>query len=203
MRVLSLISGFALVALLGATLVPAASPYQWYLLIASLAVSVVLLVSILADRRPAAQPRRAKAEAAKPAPAPPTASQADAEVVSFLATLQEKGRLIDFLMDDITAYTDAQVGAAARVVHEGCKAVLREHLAIGPIRKEGEGSTITVPIGYRADEDRLIGKISGQAPFSGTLVHPGWRTETVKLPRVVRSGNDGLPTLAPAEVELK
>ena len=55
--------------------------------------------------------------------------QAEAEIVSFLATLQEQGRLIDFLMDDITTYDDGQVGAAARVVHQGCKAALQEHFS--------------------------------------------------------------------------
>ena len=74
--------------------------------------------------------------------------------------LQEKGRLVDFLMDDINAYSDAQVGAAARVVHAGCKAVLQEHFRIIPVRPEQEGSTVQVPAGYSADEYRLVGKIA-------------------------------------------
>ena len=134
---------------------------------------------------------------------PAATNQADAEVVSFLATLQERGRFVDFLMDDITAYGDAQVGAAARVVHEGCRAALQEHFGIRPVRDESEGSRVSVPAGYAADEYRLVGKISGEAPFSGTLVHRGWKTEWVKLPRVLRTEGDRLPTIAPAEVELK
>jgi hypothetical protein len=106
-------------------------------------------------------------------------------------------------MDDIGAYNDAQVGAAARVVHEGCKAALQEHFGIRPVRDEKEGSSVSVAAGYAADEYRLVGKISGEAPFSGTLVHRGWKTEWVKLPRVMRTGGDRLPTIAPAEVELK
>jgi hypothetical protein len=31
---------------------------------------------------------------------------------------------VDFLMEDVTTYDDAQVGAAARVVHEGCQSAL-------------------------------------------------------------------------------
>jgi hypothetical protein len=58
-------------------------------------------------------------------------------------------------------------------------------------------------VGYWADEYRLVGKISGQAPFSGTLMHRGWKTDAVKLPRVLRTGDDRFPTIAPAEVELK
>ncbi|MGF1640941.1 MAG: DUF2760 domain-containing protein, partial [Rhodospirillales bacterium] len=142
-------------------------------------------------------------EAARPAPPPVAAHQAEAEVVAFLALLQEKGRLIDFLMDDIAAYDNAQVGAAARVVHQGCRAALAEHLTIRPIRDEAEGAKVTVAAGYAADEYRLVGNIGGQPPFTGTLVHRGWRTERVKLPRIVRAGGDRLPTLAPAEVEVK
>ena len=130
------------------------------------------------------------------------ASQADAEIVSFLAVLQARGRLVDFLMDDINAHDDAQVGAAARVVHAGCKAVLQEHFRIGPVREESEGATVQVAAGYAADEYRLLGRISGPAPFSGVLVHHGWKTDVVNLPRIQRS-SDQLPTIAPAEVELK
>ena len=143
------------------------------------------------------------AEAAKPTALPEVANQADAEVVCFLATLQERGRLIDFLMEDITVHGDSQVGAAARVVHGGCRAALIEHFGIRPVRDESEGTRVDVPAGFAADEYRLIGKISGEAPFSGTLVHRGWKTEWVKLPRVLRFERDRLPTIAPAEVELK
>ncbi|HET6326676.1 MAG TPA: DUF2760 domain-containing protein, partial [Planctomycetaceae bacterium] len=62
---------------------------------------------------------------------------------------------------------------------------------------------VTVALGYAADEYRFIGKISGAGPFSGTLVHRGWKTESVKLPRLVRVNAGRLPTIAPAEIELK
>jgi hypothetical protein len=138
-------------------------------------------------------------------PAPPVseANQFNAEVVNFLSILQERGRFIDFLMGDMTGYSDAQVGAAARVMHEGCKAALRENFGISPAREEKEGSTITVPTGYAPDDYRLVGKISGEAPFTGTLIHHGWKADWVKLPRVARVGADKLPTIAPAEVELR
>ena len=209
MRAVSIIAAVVLLALttllvsIGLNLVPAAEAYEFHVKVAVVAVAAALLVAILADRRATAEPPAAKADAAKPAPIPVAANQAEAEVISFLATLQEKGRLVDFLMDDVTAYSDAQVGAAARVVHAGCKAALQEHFAIRHVRDEAEGSTVSVPAGYAADEYRLVGKISGEAPFSGRLVHAGWKTDSVKLPRIVRTGDDRLPTIAPAEVELK
>jgi hypothetical protein len=202
MRAVSLIAAIAVPVLIALKFVPAAEPFQLHLTIAALAVAVALLVAILSGGAKA-EPKAAVAEAAKPAPPPPVAAnQAEAEVVAFLAALQEKGRLVDFLMDDIAAYDNAQVGAAARVVHQGCRATLQEHFKIHPIRDESEGASVTVVAGYPADEYRLVGKIGGEPPFTGTLVHRGWKTESVKLPRIVRTG-DRLPTLAPAEVELK
>ena len=81
--------------------------------------------------------------------------------------------------------------------------MLQEHFRINPVRTEPEGSTVQVPAGYSADEYRLVGKIAGPAPFSGVLVHRGWKTDMVKLPQLLRSGADQLPAIAPAEVEVK
>jgi hypothetical protein len=203
MRIVSIICCVALLALNASALFASASQFHSYFSRASLAVALALLVVMLVKPGKAPEPERPKAEAAKPMPFPAASNQAEAEIASFLATLQERGRLIDFLMDDITTYDDAQVGAAARVVHDGCKAVLQEHFRIRPVREESEGASVTIAMGYPADEYRLIGKISGAAPFSGTLVHRGWKTESVKLPRIVRVNADRLPTIAPAEVELK
>jgi Domain of unknown function (DUF2760) len=90
-------------------------------------------------------------------------------------------------MDDITTYDDAQVGAAARFVHQGCKAALKEHFSIRPIREESEGSSVAIPAGYAADEYRLIGKISGPGAFLGTLLHHGWKTDSGE-PSAPRAG---------------
>ena len=203
MRIVSIICCIALLALNALSLFGEPSLFHSYSAGASLALAAALLVIVFVsrDERPEAEPP--KADSAKPMPVPALSNQAEAEIVSFLATLQEQGRLIDFLMDDITTYDDAQVGPAARVVHQGCKAALQEHFRIRPVREESEGSSVTIAVGYPADEYRLIGKISGAAPFSGTLVHRGWKTEWVKLPRILRVNADLLPTIAPAEVELK
>jgi Domain of unknown function (DUF2760) len=203
MRSVSIACGIALLVLNALALLPAAGAFHSYLLGASLLIAVLLLMAILGPSREKPEPGRAKVVPAKPTPAPAGRNQAEAEVIGFLAILQEKGRLVDFLMDDITAYDDAQVGAAARVVHQGCKAVLQEHFRIRPIRGENEGSIVRVAPGYAADEYRLIGKIRGDAPFSGALVHRGWKAESVELPRVLRISADRLPTIAPAEVELQ
>jgi len=203
MKTVSIIGVVLLLAANIVALLPSAIMYRPYLSGATLVLGLVALAAILVRRGPDTKARGAEAEAARPVSTAAPAPQAEAEIVSFLALLQEKGRFVDFLMDDINAYGDAQVGAAARVVHTGCKAALQEHFQIHPVRPENEGSTVQVAAGYAADEYRLLGRISGQAPFSGILVHRGWKTDLVKLPRILRSAADRLPTIAPAEVELK
>jgi hypothetical protein len=202
------IAAVVLVVLNGLLLVPGASTYTIPIVIVALLVAILVFVLSFAGRSKAnstSAPSPVAAGIPSPAPVtvappPPAAGQAEGEIAAFLALLQEKGRLVDFLMEDVTTYDDAQVGAAARVIHQGCKEVLAEHFSITPVSGAEEGSRVTVPAGYAADEYRLIGKISGNPPFSGKLIHKGWRTEYVKLPRTVKS--DRLPTIAPAEVEL-
>jgi len=196
----------ALVAVLnGLILLPAMNEHAAPLAAAALALALLtVLLALLTGPKatPKPAPMPAPMAAAVPPPAP-AANQAEAEIVAFFALLQEKGRFVDFLMDDVTAYDDAQVGAAARVVHQGCLEVLRDHFKITPVSSVAEGASVTVPAGCAPDEYRLVGKISGEPPFTGTLIHKGWKTEFVKLPRLIKTGGRRLPGIAPAEVELK
>jgi hypothetical protein len=200
MRVVLIIAALLLVAVSAAAVLSDAEPIRQYLSQVTPVLAILVLIGVFWQPRQKMPPLTPAAEPPRPAPGRP---QADAEIVQFLAMLQEKGRLVDFLMDDINAYSDAQVGAAARVVHAGCKGVLQEHFTINPVRTEQEGSTVQVPAGYSADEYRLVGKIAGSAPFSGVLVHRGWKTDMVKLPQLLRGAGDPLPAIAPAEVEVK
>ena len=202
MRAIRAVSILAVLLLLAANafaLAPQGDAYRDYLPWAGLGLGGLVLILLLVLRIPTgAHPT---AQAALPTRTKAPANQAEAEIVSFLALMQDKGRLVDFLMDDINAYDDAQVGAASRVVHAGCKAALLEHFQIRPLREEGEGTRVRIEPGYAADEYRLLGTISGAPPFVGTLVHHGWKVESVKLPHVLASAGR-LPTIAPAEVEL-
>lgn len=187
-----------LVLLNAALLVPALAASVKFIAIAAVLLSIVVLVLAFSPR-PATAP--AVAEAKMPAAAAAPENQARAEIVTLLGLFQEKGRLVDFLMEDITPFSDAQVGVVARTVHQGCKEVLADHFQIEPVSPVGEGATFTVPAGYAADEYRLTGKLSGDAPFSGKIVHKGWKTSMVKLPRVMKT--DRLPAIAPAQVEVQ
>jgi Domain of unknown function (DUF2760) len=201
MKYCLLICAVLVAALDGLLLLPAMHEHAGSL--AAAALVLALLTALLALPAGAkAAPKTPPATAAVPPPIP-AANQAEAEIAAFFALLQEKGRFVDFLMDEVTVYDDAQVGAAARVVHQGCREVLREHFKITPVSDAAEGSRVTVPAGYAPDEYRLLGKISGEPPFTGTLIHKGWKTEFVKLPRIIKAGGGRLPGIAPAEVELK
>lgn len=118
----------------------------------------------------------------------------------LLGLLQKEGRFVDFLQEPITGYSDQEIGAAARVVHEGCQRVLKDYVSIAPVRSEAEGSRVTLERGFDAAAVRPIGNVLGEPPFSGSLVHRGWRAAEVRLPKV--TGSRDVSILAPAEVEL-
>ncbi len=180
--------------------VPAPADTTRILAFASVVVALLVAVGLFRSSTP--EPAPAAAEAVKPLPAAVPQNQAQTEVVTLLGVFQEKGRLVDFLMEDITPFSDAEVGSVARAVHQGCKAAMNEHFHIEAICPEGEGATVTIPAAYAADEFRLVGNLAGEAPFTGKVVHKGWRTTSVKLPRVLNADKDHLPVIAPAQVEI-
>lgn len=152
---------------------------------------------------PAAAPAAAPAPATVAAPAPAAAPLREATpdaALQLLSLFQREARLIDFTQENLSGYSDADIGAAARVVHEGCSKVLREHFTIDAIRTEAEGSRVTLPEGFDASAVRLTGNVVGRAPFTGTLSHRGWRASSVRLPKLAEAHD--AKVLAPAEVEL-
>lgn len=141
----------------------------------------------------------------KPAPSKLPASSKLKEVspesaLQILGLLQQQGRFLDFIQEDVSAFTDADIGGAARVVHEGCRKAIHQHLELKPVRSEQEGARITLQEGFDASAMRLTGNVVGQPPFTGTLAHRGWRVTQIKLPKIT-DGHD-VNVLAPAEVEL-
>jgi hypothetical protein len=120
--------------------------------------------------------------------------------VQLLGLLQREGRLLDFLMEEIDSYADSQIGAAVRDIHRGCRKALAEHLRVRPIRSEPDEAVVRIAEGYDPSQLRLVGRVSGQPPFEGTLRHHGWRASQISLADIP-AGHD--PTvICPAEVEL-
>ncbi|PSV58733.1 DUF2760 domain-containing protein [Photobacterium sp. GB-3] len=120
--------------------------------------------------------------------------------LQLLSLLQQEARFIDFMQEDLKGYADADIGAAARVIHEGGHKVLNEYFSFVPVRTEEEETRITLPQGFNASEVRLTGNVVGEAPFNGTLIHRGWKVTEVKLPKLAE-GHDA-HIIAAAEVEL-
>lgn len=199
------VAALLLIFLSAALLVPDTRDFITYLSMASLILAAgILIASFFRSASAPRDPKPVIASAIKPAATtvvPKMPEHVDA--VTVLGLLQEKGRLVDFLMDDITPYNNEQVGSVVRAVHQGCKAALQEHFNIEPIASQSEGSEITIPAGYAVDEFRLVGNLGGRAPFKGVLVHQGWKVKSVKLPRLLHADEGRLPAIAPAEVEVR
>jgi hypothetical protein len=126
---------------------------------------------------------------------------ADQAHLRLLYYLQQASRLVDFLKEDIGPFSDAQVGAAVRKIHQDCAQAIEELVTIRPLRDEQEGSTIQVPKGYNPAEIKVVGKVKGEPPFTGTLMHRGWKAQKRSLPK--KTGEQTPEVICPAEVEIK
>jgi len=167
----------------------------------TVSAAIGMVCVFLATRK---QPQKAAPTVIQPIAPPPAPPRPEAEIAAFLALLQENGRLVDFAKEDITAATDQQLGAAARVVHSGCRKVLSDYFEISPLRSENEGAAVTLESGYDAPAHRLLGSVPANPPYAGKLVHPGWITKSIKLPRVTGTTDQRpWPVLAPAEIEIR
>ena len=151
-----------------------------------------------AKPEPKPEPKPEKKEPEKPKV--PLAQHHRDGALALLALLQREGRFVDFVRDSVDGASDADIGAAAREVHRGCRKVLDQHLSIEPVMPGAEEAKVSVPKGFDPAEVRLIGEAKGEPPYRGTLRHHGWRVVEAKLPTLA----DGIDraVIAPAEVEL-
>lgn len=128
-------------------------------------------------------------------------SPADPSHIRLLGALQQTGRFIDFLKEDIKDYSDAQVGAAVRQIHQDCSRIVEEMVTIRSVLEEEEGTTIKVPQGYDPSQIKLVGKVDGKGPYTGKVVHKGWIAHKRSLPKNFTVQNPDV--IAPAEVEVR
>ena len=134
----------------------------------------------------------------KAAPPPkPQAGPADG-AVQILSLLQRDARLVDFLMEDIAAYSDEQVGAAVRDVQAQSRQSLERYLQFQPVIDGVEG-TYTKTDGVAQGGIKLIGNVPANEKAPGGLLrHKGWQATKVDLP----AATPGM-ILAPAEIEVE
>ena len=161
---------------------------------------ISLAFRVLGNPSLAAKVVALEAPAAIEKPVEPPPEKSHAAGLALLALLQREGRLIDFLREDVSSFTDADIGAAARVVHAGSRKVVDQYLTLEPVLKEAEGEMVTVPVGFNAERIRLTGNVAGQPPFRGALKHHGWVATSIRLPAVSPALDPRV--IAPAEVEL-
>jgi hypothetical protein len=140
------------------------------------------------------------------APAPAPAKKVDVAAhqregaLALLGLLQREGRLVDFVREPIDGFADADIGAAARDIHRGCRQVIEEHFTLEAVLPGREEERVQVPKGFDPSEIRIIGEARGEPPFTGTLRHHGWRATDTKLPSLAEGVDRAV--VAPAEVEL-
>jgi hypothetical protein len=139
-------------------------------------------------------------DSTQPMTAPPKPVDGTSAAVQLLAILQREGRLLDFLQEEVDAYSDAQIGAAVRDIHRGCKKALAEHMPLEPVLREKENAQVRVDAGFDPSRIRLTGNVVGDPPFTGALRHHGWRIAKVTLPSPARGTDPSV--VAPADVEL-
>ena len=138
---------------------------------------------------------------APPAPPPPPAIKPTDGALQLLGLLQRDARVLDFFMEDISPYTDEQVGGAAREVHEKTREILARHFAPAPVIDAMEGS-VANPANSNPASVKYIGNVPANGkPGAGLLRHRGWKATAATLPQL--NSRQDLAILAPAEIEVE
>lgn len=136
-----------------------------------------------------------------------SSENSQADVIAFLGLLQKQGRFLDFVMNDITKYSNEQVSTASRIVHQGCSKVLSEYFDIQPIFEGMEGSSVDLTKTDNRKIYKIIGKKQDdnkEESFSSAyLLHKGWQTLSINLPKRINSEYPDLKVIAPAELEIR
>jgi hypothetical protein len=158
------------------------------------------LQAYFAVLRDPATATRVQALLTPPPPEPTKPVKLSAEPLRLLTLLQREGRLLDFLLEDISGATDDQVGAGVRELHRKAQGVVKEHLTLEPVLPQVEGANVDVPPGFDPSAIQVIGNVTGSPPYRGVLRHHGWRVKSYNLP-TGPEGRDEL-VVAPAEVEV-
>jgi hypothetical protein len=138
-------------------------------------------------------------QAAPAKPAAPSRTPADG-ALQILTILQRDSRLVDFLMEDIASYSDDQVGAAVRELHDQCRDSIARHVTLQPVIDGVEGTPARAPSGD-PHVVRFIGNVPATPPSGGTLRHKGWRAAKVDLPSLTAKEDTSI--VAPAEIEIE
>ena len=161
-------------------------------------LSADLMNALKVSKRGAA-PATASSKPAAAAAAAPTARVSDG-ALQILGIMQRDARLIDFLMEDIAAYSDDQIGAAVRELHDQCRDSIARYVTLSPVIDGVEGTYAKAP-SADANLVKFVGNVPAQPPAGGTLRHKGWRAAKVDLPAL--AAKQDASVIAPAEIEIE
>jgi hypothetical protein len=142
---------------------------------------------------------RRKPAPAAPAPVAPVVRASDGALI-LLTVLQREARLVDFVMEDIAAYSDEQVGAAVRGMHDQCRDALGRYVKLEPVIDGVEG-TFTKPTVRDPAAVKFVGNVPAGKPQGGLLRHKGWRASSIDLPAL--APKQDVAIVAPAEIEVE
>ncbi len=178
--------------------------FWWVLVRKELADRVAELISPKEEGRPGPGPQ--------PTPEPPPAEPAPArrevpkagrsEALTLLATLQREARFVDFIMEPLDQYSDAQIGAAVRDIHRDCAKVLDRIFGLRPIVAESEGSSVELKAGYDAHRYRVLGEPASGEGVRVRVIHRGWEATRCDLPTWTGTSAAAL-VIAPAELQVE
>ena len=143
--------------------------------------------------------RPAPVAAAAPKPAAPAVRTSDG-ALQILGILQRDSRLIDFLMEDIAGYSDDQIGAAVREMHDQCRDSVARYITLQPVIDGVEG-TFANAGSNDPNLVKFVGNVPAKPPSGGTLRHKGWRAARVDLPALAARQDPAV--IAPAEIEIE
>jgi hypothetical protein len=156
-------------------------------------LSAEILIALNLSRRSGAAP-------AKAAPVPPAPAGASDGALQILGILQRDSRLIDFLMEDVSAYSDDQIGAAVRELHDQCRDAIARYVTLAPVIDGVEGTYAKAP-GQDPNLVKFVGNVPAKPPAGGTLRHKGWRATKVDLPLL--AAKQDATIIAAAEIEIE
>jgi hypothetical protein len=103
-------------------------------------------------------------------------------------------------MEDIAGYSDDQVGAAVRGLHDQARESLSRYVKLDPVIDGVEG-TFTKPAVSDPAAVKFIGNVPAGKPSGGLLRHKGWRAGKVDLPTL--NPKQDAAIIAPAEIEIE
>jgi hypothetical protein len=131
--------------------------------------------------------------------ATPSAKTSDG-ALQILSIMQRDSRLLDFLMEDLASYSDDQIGAAVRELHDQCRDSVSRYITLQPVIDGVEGTFTQAP-----SKDpgivKFVGNVPATPPGGGTLRHKGWRAAKIDLPALPPKQDASI--LAPAEIEIE